>query len=161
MKTLFSFILLFVFSSNQSISEIRKLYASATSCEANAKEFASKLADVQKDDNKTLVAYKGASLTIASKLEKKVSDKSKKFKEGSSLIEYAVANEPNNIEIRLIRLSVQENVPKIVNYRANKKEDAKFLLDHFSEQSGALKNYVGTFIKQSKSFSEAEKLSIK
>lgn len=161
MKTFFSLVLFFVFSSNPTISEIRKLYALATSSESIAKEFVSKLADVTKDDNKTLVAYKGASLTIASRLEKKVSDKSKKFKEGSSLIEYAAANEPNNIEIRLIRLSVQENVPKIVNYRANKKEDAKFLLDHYNEQSGALKQYVGNFIRQSKSFSEAEKQMIK
>jgi len=161
MKTLFSFILFLFFSSNPSISEIRKLYLSAMNSESNAKEFVSKLADVTKGDNKTLVAYKGASLTIASKLEKKVSDKSKKFKEGSNLIEYAVANEPNNIEIRLIRLSVQENVPKIVNYRANKKEDTKFLLDHYSEQSGALKTYVGNFIMQSRSFSEAEKQIVK
>jgi hypothetical protein len=137
------------------------LYASANSSESNAKEFASKLDEVNKEDNKTLVAYKGASLAILSKLEKKVSDKSKKFKEASSLIEYAVANEPNSIEIRMIRLSVQENVPKIVNYRGNKKEDKAFLLDNYKKQTGALKTYLGDFIAHSKSFTETEKQSIK
>jgi hypothetical protein len=160
MKTTFLFLFLVLFGS-LSITEIRKLYTTASSSESNAKEFAAKLEEVSKVDNKTLVAYKGASLTIVSKLEKKVSDKSKKFKEGSSLIEYAVANEPNSIEIRMIRLSVQENVPKIVNYRRNKKEDATFLLDHYKEQTGALKNYIGDFIAQSKSFTAAEKQLVK
>ena len=160
MKTTILVLFLFLFS-NPSIIEIRKLYGSVLSSESNAKEFASKLNEVSKEDNKTLVAYKGASLAIISKLEKKVSDKSKKFKEGSSLIEYAVANEPNSIEIRMIRLSVQENVPKIVNYRGNKKEDKKFLLDHYKEQTGVLKTYIGDFISQSKSFSATEKQLVK
>lgn len=161
MKTFFSLILFFAFFSNPSITEIRKLYATATSSEVNARDFMSKLADVTKEDNKILVAYKGASIAIVSKLEKKVSDKSKKFKEGANLIEYAIANDPNNIEIRLVRLSVQENVPKIVNYRGNKKVDKQFLLDHYNEQTGALKIYIGDFIKQSKSFSVTEKQLIK
>jgi hypothetical protein len=160
MKTTFLTLFLFLFN-NPSITEIRKLYATANNSESNAKEFAAKLNEVSKDDNKTLVAYKGASLAILSKLEKKASDKSKKFKEGSGLIEYAVANDPNAIEIRMIRLSVQENVPKIVNYRGNKKEDKKFLLEHYKEQTGVLKTYIGDFIVQSKSFTETEKQSIK
>jgi hypothetical protein len=161
MKILFSVFLFASIFFTVSVAEIRKLYATATSSESNAKEFALKLKDVTKDDNKTLVAYKGASLTIVSKLEKKVSDKSKKFKEGAILIEYAVANDPNAIEIRMIRLSVQENVPKIVNYRGNKKEDKKFLLDHYNEQTGVLKTYIGDFIKQSKSFTATEKQVLK
>jgi hypothetical protein len=77
------------------------------------------------------------------------------------LIEYAVASEPNNIEIRMIRLSVQENVPMIVNYRGKKKEDKKFLLDHYKEQTEAMKIYIGDFISQSKTFTQTEKQSIK
>jgi tyrosine-protein phosphatase YwqE len=160
MKTTFLFLFLLLFS-NPTITEIRKFYVTATSSESNAKEFAAKLNEVAKEDNKTLVAYKGASLTIVSKLEKKVSDKSKKFKEGCSLIEFAVANEPNAIEIRMIRLSIQENVPKIVNYRGNKQEDKKFLLDHYKEQTGALKAYIGDFVAQSKSFTTTEKQLVK
>lgn len=161
MKTTFLYFLLFLFS-NPSITEIRKLYSSANSTEANAQEFASKLAEVDKEDkNKVLVAYKGASIIILSKLEKKVADKSKKFKEGATLIEYAVNNEPNAIEIRMIRLSIQENVPKVVKYRANIKDDKKFLLDNYKDQTGALKVYIGDFITESKSFTVAEKQLVK
>lgn len=155
MKTTFLFI--FLFFANPSVTEIRKLYKTAAATESVAKDMAAKLTDVTKEDNKVLVAYKGASIIILSKLEKKVADKSKKFKEGAALLEYAATAEPNAIEIRMIRLSIQENVPKIVNYRGNKKEDKKFLLDHYKEQTGVLKAYVGEFISQSNSFTAIEK----
>jgi hypothetical protein len=160
MKTTFLAIFLLLFS-NPSITEVRKLYATANNSESIAKEFAVKLNEVSKEDNKTLVAYKGASLALLSKLANRVSEKMKKFKEGAGLIEYAVASEPNNIEIRMIRLSVQENVPMIVNYRGKKKEDKKFLLDHYKEQTEAMKIYIGDFISQSKTFTQTEKQSIK
>ncbi len=148
------------FFSNPDISEIRKAYPNVVSSEANAKDFVAKLAAVSNDDTKVLVAYKGASITILSKYIKKISDKIKNFKEGAKLLEFAVANEPNNIEIRLIRLSVQENTPKIVGYNKNKKEDVVFILAHYKEQTKALKDYLKSFILQSKSFSDKEKQAL-
>lgn len=128
--------------------------------ESNAKEFASKLANIEKDDNKTLVAYKGASIVILSRYKKEIQEKSKNFKEGAKMVEFAVASDPNNIEIRMIRLSIQEKAPKIVNYNKNKKEDKEFLLDHYKKQSGNLKAHIKNFMLQSKSFSTAEKQTI-
>lgn len=160
MKLLLSFCLFLSFSNIPEIADIRKLYATVVISESNAKEFASKLADITKDDNKTLVAYKGASIVILSRFKKEISEKSKNFKEGAKMVEFAVASEPNNIEIRLIRLSIQEKAPKIVNYNKNKKEDKAFLLDHYNEQSGNLKAYLKNFMMQSKSFSTAEKQTI-
>lgn len=157
MKLLLSFCLFLSFSNTPQIADIRKLYPTVVLSESNAKEFASKLADIQKDDNKTLVAYKGASMVILSRFKKEISQKSKNFKEGAMMVEFAVASEPNNIEIRLIRLSIQEKAPKIVKYNKNKKEDKDFLLDHYNEQSGNLKVYLKNFMLQSKSFSTAEK----
>jgi aspartyl-tRNA synthetase len=160
MKLLFSILFSLFTLVNFDISEIRKLYPNVASSEVNAKDFAAKLADVSNDDTKALVAYKGASITISSKYIKKISEKIKIFKEGVKLLEYAVANEPNNIEIRLIRLSVQENVPKIIGYNKNKKEDVAFILAHYKEQTKPLATYIKSFILQSKSFSTQEKLSI-
>jgi len=160
MKLFLSIILFISFSNIPEITDIRKMYSSVVISENNAKEFASKLDDISKEDNKTLVAYKGASIVIMSRYKKEISDKSKKFKEGAKMIEFAVTSEPNNIEIRLIRLSIQEKAPKIVNYNKNKKEDKNFLLDHYKEQSGNLKVHIRNFIMQSKSFSPADKQTI-
>lgn len=160
MKLFLSIFLFLSFSNISEITEIRKLYASVVNTESNAKEFASKLADITKDDNKTLFAYKGASIVILSRYKKEIPEKSKKFKEGAKMIEFAVTSEPNNIEVRMIRLSIQEKAPKIVNYNKNKKQDINFLLDHYKEQSGNLKAYIKNYILQSKSFSTAEKQTI-
>lgn len=160
MKLFLSICLLLSFSNTPEITEIRKLYSSVVISESNAKEFASKLANIEKDDNKTLVAYKGASIVILSRYKKEIQEKSKNFKEGAKMVEFAVASDPNNIEIRMIRLSIQEKAPKIVNYNKNKKEDKEFLLDHYKKQSGNLKAHIKNFMLQSKSFSTAEKQTI-
>ena len=155
-------IIFFLFSfSNPTISEIRKLYPNAAIAENNANELVSKLASIDVKDDKTLLAYKGASIAIVSKYQKKVADNIKKFKDGVKLVEVAIATEPNNIEIRLIRLSIQENVPKIVKYNKNIKEDATFIIEHYKEQSPDLKDYIKKFILQSKSFSTQEKQTLK
>jgi tyrosine-protein phosphatase YwqE len=160
MKLFFSICFFLGFFNIPETSDIRKLYPSAVNSESSAKEFASKLSDITKEDNKTLVAYKGASIVILSRYKKDISDKSKSFKEGAKLVEFAVSSEPNNIEIRLIRLSIQEKAPKILKYSANKMEDKDFLLRHYKEQSGNLKAYVMNFMMQSKSFTTAEKQTI-
>lgn len=157
MKLFFSIFLFLSFSNTLDLTEIRKMYSSVISSESNAKEFAAKLDAITNEDNKTLFAYKGASIVIMAKFKKEISEKSKIFKEGAKMIEFAVATEPNNIEIRLIRLSIQEKSPKILKYNGNKEDDKNFLIEHYKESSGTLKPYIKNFILQSKSFSEAEK----
>lgn len=160
MKTLLSFFFLFSILNNPTIAEIRKLYPKASETEKSAKEFASKFENFTSTD-KVLIAYKGASITVVAKFQKKAGDKIRKFKEGAKFIEQSILNDPNNIEIRFIRLSVQENVPGIVKYKMNIKEDKTFLLTHYNEQSSSLKEYLKDFILQSKSFSAQEKKTIK
>ncbi len=160
MKIFFSFFVLLLFSSNPNLAEIRKAFPTSATSEISASAFAAKLTDVSFED-KTLLAYKGASITMVAKFKKKVSEKINTFKDGSKLIESAVASEPNNIEIRLIRLSIQENVPGIVNYKKNIKEDAAFIVKNFKVQNSILKEYIRNFVLQSKSFSAEEKQTFK
>lgn len=149
------------FLSIPEISEIRKLYPNASNYQTATLELNSKLSDVTYESNKTLVAYKGASIAMSAKFAKKIKDKINDLKEGAKYIEYAIVSEPKNIEIRLIRLSIQENVPKIANYYKNKKEDATFIIVHYKEQPISLKEYLKSFILQSKSFTEQEKQTLK
>ena len=60
--------------------------------------------------------------------------------------------------MRCIRLSIQENAPKLLKYRANKTEDKQFIKDGYDAiKSSPIKTYVRGFIMQSKSFSDEEK----
>ena len=90
------------------------------------------LSSITKEDNKTIVAYKGAIATLKAKFAKGIRDKKRFFKEGAELLDFAITSEPKNIEIRCLRLGVQENSPKIVGYKKNIEEDKQYLLDHFA-----------------------------
>lgn len=156
MKLFLSLLILF-FLGKTDLAEVRKLYTDAAKSEANANLFADKLADVSDNDpNKVLVAYKGCALTLKSKFSGVLADKISYMKQGAKLIDAAAAAEPENIEIRMIRLSVQESVPRIVNYREHKKQDKALIIKNYKD-SGELKEYIRKFIQQSKSFTAAEK----
>ena len=119
------------------------------------------MAEVAKSDAKILVAYKGAVTTLKAKFAKSTKDKKTLFKEGATLIEYAIAEDPNNIEIRCIRLGVQENTPKVVKYYKNIPEDKQFVLEHYKEiTTSKLKDYIKGFVMHSKSFTDSEKEQI-
>ena len=88
-------------------------------------------------------------------------EKKSNFKEGVKWIESAVKSKPDNIEIRMIRLGVQENTPKIAKYNTNIQEDKNFIIEHYNDESGSLAAYIKNFILTSKSFSDAEKATYK
>jgi hypothetical protein len=161
MKLLLTLLLWVNFVGTPDLAAIRKMYTVVTKSESNAKEFTEKMVDVSNNDDKILVAYKAASILLDSKNEKKLGDKIGRFKEGIKLLESTIKSEPDNIEIRLIRLSIQENVPGITGYKKNIKEDKKYITAHYATQNAALKEYLKDFVLQSKSFSEKEKQFVK
>ncbi|WP_316636030.1 hypothetical protein [uncultured Flavobacterium sp.] len=161
MKLLLSLLLWINFAGTPDLATIRKMYPNVTKSDSNAKEFSAKMADISDNDDKILVAYKAASILLDSNYQKKLTNKIARFKEGAKLLESTIKSEPNNIEIRMIRLSIQENVPRITGYKKNIKEDQKYITTHYAEQNGALKDYLKDFILQSKSFSEKEKQFVK
>jgi hypothetical protein len=161
MKLLLTLLLWVSFAGAPDLVSIRKMYTDVSKSETNAKDFVAKLSGVSNTDEKILVAYKAASILLDSKFEKKLGEKIDRFKEGAKLLESTIASEPNNIEIRMIRLSIQENVPGITGYKKNIKEDKKYITAHYAEQNAVLKEYLKDFVLQSKSFDAKEKQFVK
>ena len=115
--------------------------------------------EVSSEDIPIKRAYKGASIMMYAKYS--VKNVRELLKEGKEWVEEALNKEPENIEIRLVRLSLQEHLPKIVPYHKNKDEDKKVILDSFYSQSKLLQKYLQDYIQSSKSFSPEEKKRIK
>ena len=161
MKSLLLYIeIIAIISFTLSISIVRNDYKEAVQSKSQIKliTLSKKLEKVTKKDNKVLVAYKGAVTVLVAKQQKGVKKKKLLFKEGISLLEYATQNNPNNIEIRFIRLSIQQNLPKFLKYNKHKDEDKAFVLNNLkSTKSLVLKQYILDYILQSKHFSEDEK----
>lgn len=161
MKLLLTLLLWVNFSANLDLASIRKMYPDVAKSETNAKEFTAKLSGISNNDEKILVAYKAASILVDSKFENLIGSKISRFKEGAKLLEATLKSDPNNIEIRMIRLSIQEDVPGITGYKKNIKEDKKYITEHYGEQNATLKEYLKDFVLQSKSFSEKERQFVK
>lgn len=161
MKLLLTLLLWVSFAGTPDLASIRKMYSDVAKSESNAKDFVAKLSGVSNNDDKILVAYKAASILVDSKFEKKLGQKMDRFKEGAKLLEATIKSDPSNIEMRMIRLSVQEDVPAITGYKKNIKEDKKFITTYYASQGAALKDYLKDFVLQSKSFSEKEKQFVK
>ncbi|MEM9142434.1 MAG: hypothetical protein AAGA86_05560 [Bacteroidota bacterium] len=140
------------------LEEIRKNFPMAQEDPEIARQLYKALASVSQEDSAILVAYKGALSTIRAKHGKALKDKKAYFKEGTQLLETAVARDPNNIEIRCLRLGVQENAPKFLKYKGSIAADKQLILDGFpQETSQEVKDFVKGFVLASDSFSHAEK----
>lgn len=159
MKSIFLYIgLLFASFVTPEISDVRAEYRAAADNQEKAEKLYNELTTITETDDALLVAYKGATATLMAKDAKVVKIKTTYFKEGKKLIEQAIAAVPENVELRYIRLSVQENAPKIVRYKKEIPEDKQFILENYTSIKDAeTKQYIKGFVMQSTSFSDAEK----
>lgn len=156
MKTLlFSIISIFLLSSS-GIKDLRDLFQNASQNEKNALLFNEM---TQKDlgiEKNLLLAYEGASETLLAKFGSSPAEKLKLFKSGKEKIENAVAAEPSNIEIKLIRLIIQNNAPAMLRYSNNIAEDKSFILSNFKNADADVKEYILKVGKESGIFSQEE-----
>jgi len=157
-KLLIVLIGLVIVTADVDIAEIRQLYKQADLSEQNASILLDKLESITMSDDKVLLAYKGAVTSMTAKYEKGAKLKKDIFKNGVSLVEFAVASESENIEIRFVRLSLQQNSPKFLKYNKEIEEDKKFIINYFDQiVSVELKSYIGDYILHSNNFTEEEK----
>ena len=115
-------------STAQDLNKIRSQYPKAVQSAENAAKLDVELAKINSSGKFELLAYKGAISTVKAKFAKKKNEKKDFFKAGVSFIESAVKADPSNVEIRYIRMSVQENSPKFLGYHKNIEVDKGFIL---------------------------------
>ncbi len=160
MKLMFVFLLSFFSFFQTDLEALRNSYSKANLSNENAKNFI-ELAGRKSSKEPIISAYKAAAKILEARITSGISKKMSFLKTGATNLESIISSNPNNPEMRLIRMSVQENVPKIVGYSKNLKEDKTFLLNNYNKQSPELKSYIKNFANQSKNFSDTEKASLK
>jgi len=152
------FITLPFFSLAQNVQELRDEYPKASLNSEVADMLSLSVANVSENDAPTLTAYKGALLTIKAKFAKSIKDKKSNFKQGVTLLEASIKRAPENIEIRCLRMGVQENSPKFLKYKSSIEGDKKFLIDNYSTlKNKEIKDFIKGYVKISKLFTDAEK----
>lgn len=153
----FTTALLLYFQSGD-LTTLRNSYTQANSSNTNTQSFIT-TAGKQSGSNATILGYKAAAKIMEAKIAKK--GRPALVKEGATSLESVIAKNPNNMELRVIRLSIQENLPKIVGYRSSIKTDKTYILANYSKQSADLKSYIKKYAAQSKSLTLEEKSSLK
>lgn len=94
-------------------------------------------------------AYSGALLMKKAALIKGASKKLNVFKDGHTKLEAAIEKDKDNVEWRFLRLIIQENAPKILNYKSDKKEDAAIIQHSFKKLSPDVQSAVMDYRKHS------------
>lgn len=93
--------------------------------------------------NATALAYLGGLQTIWAKHAFNPLSKLNTFHKGRANIEKAVSSDRNNIEIRFIRFSVQQNCPSFLGYKDALKVDERFLRANIGKlEAGKLKQLI-------------------
>lgn len=95
-------------------------------------------------------AYSGALLIRKSGLPGNAKDKLNLFKQGHSSLENAIKKDSSNAEFRLLRLIIQENIPKILKYNSETKKDASYLRNSFKKLPESLQKEILDYSKSSK-----------
>jgi len=95
-------------------------------------------------------AYEGALLMKKAGLVSKTKDKMSFFKAGRTKLENAIKKDGANVEFRFLRLILQENAPKIVNYRDAIEADAALVRAQYKTQPPVVQQAIIDYSKKSK-----------
>lgn len=95
-------------------------------------------------------AFEGALLMKKAGLVAKTKEKMSLFKAGRSKLENAINKDSDNTEFRFLRLLIQENAPKIVNYRGNLDADIAFVKSNYKALPQTVQQFIVDYSKKSK-----------
>ena len=128
--------------------ELRNLYEQAINNEkANLR-----LANLIHSGNNsaTIIGYKGAGTMILANHVFSPISKLNKFNRGKKLLEQAVKQDPTNLELRYLRLTIQTNVPKFLGYSKEINTDKTILINGLEQLSDKdLKNRIVDYLLKS------------
>ncbi|MFD1771831.1 hypothetical protein [Sphingobacterium suaedae] len=141
------------------LEKVRQQFEQAKDSKQATEDLYASLQSYTKNDP-VILAYKGASMTLKARLLASREEKKKMVSEGIKLLEKAVKASPKNVEIRLVRLAIQEHAPKVLKYKMNIHEDKQMILANFAAQPTGVKTWINRYAKQSNVFSPAEQAKL-
>lgn len=149
MERIFLLSALFIFSSFTiySLDDVRANYSQLATDKKMCSELLAQL-EKNKDQSATHLAYLGGLQTIWANHVFSPISKLKTFNKGKKNIEQAIKKEPDNVELRFIRLSVQKNAPNFLGYHYNINEDIQFIKNNRSQiKSNVINQYIESLLK--------------
>ena len=132
---------------DEDIIELRELYYSSTNSKVNTDKLVEYLKHITFNSSTVYKGYKGMSFLLISKHSWNPIDKLSFFKLGVLWLESSIENDLCNIELRFLRLSVQNNVPSFLNYNNYIEEDRDYLVSNYKYLDDEdLKNRISNYL---------------
>ncbi|MBI35146.1 MAG: hypothetical protein CMP67_07270 [Flavobacteriales bacterium] len=114
------------FSSND-LYKVRELYFKVSLEEEELETFENYLNKKIKTSNPEIEGYKCVLWFLKAKEYYNPYKKYEAFSEGKKQLELLITKNPNSIELRFLRLTIQDNLPGFLGYDDNITEDNKFI----------------------------------
>lgn len=134
---LISFTFFLTGSNDPVLHEVRANYSKLVSdkvlCEKMISEF-----EKARNNSAVHLGYLGGLQTIWANHVFSPVRKLNTFTKGKKNIEQAIKNNPENVELRFIRLSVQRNAPSFLGYGSNMNEDLQFIKNNLHQVGSAV-----------------------
>ena len=121
----------------QDLDRLRSQYINAASDKSVCEDLMEYLRS-QTHKTTTQWAYLGALESIWAMYVFNPLSKLNTFQKGKEKIEKSIASEPNNVEIRYLRLSIQKNIPFFLGYSEHIEVDKSFLKKNLSTISSEI-----------------------
>lgn len=153
------FILPFLTSSQTpGLKEIRTEFSKATKEEPACTKLYERMCVSSGNEDAVWIAYHGTLTMSMAKYTINPFRKYEYFKNGKLLIEKSIAMDPENIEVRFLRFTIQDHVPAFLGYDNQLSEDKKFLLQNLEKTNPAeIKRAIINYIIDCDRFSPIEK----
>lgn len=141
-----------------SVTYMRIAYDQAIRNETAAREFLEKLAPEQGD---VALGYKGAVTMVMAKHVFSPYKKLSWFNSGKALLEKAISNSPQQVELRYLRLTIQCNTPSFLSYNGNIRSDISFMINALADINDKdLRSRITKYLLSCKQITAAEKLTL-
>lgn len=147
-----TFLLLLIISNlmfSQNLKEYRALLQTGEKSEKSAKTLIDKSTTAYKNSKEPVyLGFLAVGKFFMAKHAFNPLKKMSYFNEGKKLMESSLKAEPDNLEVRLMRLITQESVPKILGYSQNISEDRTYLTRSYKNTTDEdLKIYIKDYLK--------------
>ena len=141
---LFLFII-FCNAQTNNLNQIRKTYLESPQSEKTINKLISICEEYKKDS--TIYAYRTAADIMLIKYKYNPIYKLELFTNYTRKLDLIVANNFNNIEIRLLRYCLQKKSPRFLGYSNNLELDYQFITENIDNQSKDLQEFINSTLK--------------
>lgn len=157
---------LFVCSSllaaNHSLPEIRQLYKQSAVDEYSCNTLIRTLQEYTEQNNPLLAGYKACGTMMMANYVWSPIEKLSTFDEGKNLLEKCIQQESNNVELRFLRYTIQNNAPFFLGYHQALKQDKAFLLQAVPTlKDKNLQSLIVDYLRNNTQLSPSEKQQLK